>query len=96
MLAIMKYLSESCNKLSVHWLHSQVAFQNGYPYMLATEPSLEELNTKFEQPVSMLNMRPNIVLTGCAAFAEVHAGWGNCVIYNACVYSKSSKYGNSV
>ena len=40
------------------------------PVMLASTASLRMLNRRLSEPVSMLNFRPNIVVSGCAGFAE--------------------------
>ncbi|XP_034938193.1 mitochondrial amidoxime-reducing component 1-like [Chelonus insularis] len=44
-------------------------------YMLLTESSLEELNRKLENPVSSLQLRPNIVVSGSESFAEDNWEW---------------------
>ena len=41
------------------------------PYMLVSESSLNDLNSRLENFVSMKNFRPNFVVSGCEAFAEV-------------------------
>lgn len=49
----------------------KVAFADGCPYLLISENSLKEVNkhcTKFE--CTMQRFRPNIVVSGCEAFAE--------------------------
>lgn len=51
----------------------QVGFADGFPFLLISQPSLEDLNARLERPVSMLRFRPNLVVTGCEAFAE--DGW---------------------
>ncbi len=48
----------------------QVGFADGFPFLLLAEASLEDLNQKLEFPVLMNRFRPNIVVSGCAAFAE--------------------------
>jgi uncharacterized protein YcbX len=53
---------------------SQIGFADAYPLLVVTEGSLEELNRRLEErftsPVPMSRFRPNVVLTGCAPFAE--------------------------
>ena len=49
----------------------KVAFADGCPYLLISENSLKEVNkhcTKFQS--TMQRFRPNIVVSGCEAFAE--------------------------
>jgi uncharacterized protein YcbX len=48
----------------------QVGFADGFPFLLISEGSLEDLNAKLPKPVPMNRFRPNIVVTGCSAFAE--------------------------
>jgi uncharacterized protein YcbX len=47
-----------------------VSFADGYPYLLATESSLADLNARLDTPITMDRFRPNIVLDGDAPFAE--------------------------
>lgn len=47
-----------------------VSFADGFPLLLISEASLEDLNQRLQQPVSMAHFRPNLVVTGCPAFAE--------------------------
>lgn len=54
-----------------------VGFADGYPFLLISEGSLEELNRRLvergEDPLPMNRFRPNLVVSGCEAFAE--DGW---------------------
>jgi hypothetical protein len=45
-------------------------FADGYPILLASEASLEDLNARLESPVPMNRFRPNLVVKGCEPFAE--------------------------
>lgn len=45
-------------------------FADGYPLLLASEESLDDLNTRLETPVPMNRFRPNMVVKGCEPFAE--------------------------
>ena len=47
-----------------------VSFADGYPYLLAGEAALAELNGRLEAPVGMARFRPNLVFRGGAAYAE--------------------------
>lgn len=47
-----------------------VSFADGYPYLLISQSSLDDLNARLEQPIPMTRFRPNFVVTGCAPFAE--------------------------
>lgn len=45
-------------------------FSDGYPWLVISRGSLDDLNSRLEQPLPMNRFRPNIVLDGVAAFAE--------------------------
>ena len=45
-------------------------FADGYPILLASEESLEDLNSRLETPLPMNRFRPNVVVKGCEPFAE--------------------------
>ncbi|MBM6550235.1 MOSC N-terminal beta barrel domain-containing protein [Marinomonas ostreistagni] len=49
---------------------SPVTFADGYPFLLTTQASLDELNQTTEHLVEMERFRPNIVVEGNEAFAE--------------------------
>lgn len=51
----------------------QVGFADGYPFLLISQASLDDLNARLDSPVPMLRFRPNLVVAGCDAFAE--DGW---------------------
>jgi len=52
----------------------ETSFGDGFPLLLISEASLDDLNsrlqTRGEQPIPMNRFRPNIVVSGCEAFAE--------------------------
>jgi uncharacterized protein len=50
--------------------HDQVGFADGYPFLLITEASLEDLNARLEQPLPMNRFRPNIVVRNTQPYAE--------------------------
>ena len=50
-----------------------VSFADGFPLLLISEASLEDLNGRLDNPVPMNRFRPNLVVRGCPAFAE--DGW---------------------
>lgn len=47
-----------------------VSFADGFPLLLISEASLDDLNSRLENPVPMDRFRPNIVVSGCEPFAE--------------------------
>jgi hypothetical protein len=48
----------------------QVGFADGFPLLLLSRASLEELNRHLPRAVRMENFRPNFVVEGCEPFAE--------------------------
>lgn len=50
--------------------NEHVAFTDGYPFLLVSEASLDDLNSRLRRPVPINRFRPNIVVGGCGAFAE--------------------------
>ncbi len=48
----------------------EVSFADGFPLLLISEASLVDLNQRLAISVSMRRFRPNVVVSGCAAFAE--------------------------
>jgi uncharacterized protein YcbX len=51
----------------------QVGFADGFAFLLISEASLEDLNSRLEEPLPMNRFRPNFVVTGCSPYAE--DGW---------------------
>ncbi|MEL6345564.1 MAG: MOSC domain-containing protein [Myxococcota bacterium] len=47
-----------------------VSFADGFPLLLISQASLDELNGRLETPVTMQHFRPNVVVGGCPPFAE--------------------------
>jgi uncharacterized protein YcbX len=50
-----------------------VGFADGFPILLATTASLEDLNARLAAPVPMNRFRPNVVVEGCSPWEE--DGW---------------------
>jgi uncharacterized protein YcbX len=48
----------------------QTGFADGYPILLIAEESLLDLNSRLDSTLPMNRFRPNIVVKGCAPFAE--------------------------
>ncbi|HHH44829.1 MAG TPA: MOSC domain-containing protein [Gammaproteobacteria bacterium] len=48
----------------------EVSFADGFPMLLISEASLEDLNRRLETPVSMRRFRPNLVVDGEQPYAE--------------------------
>ncbi|KAI5080120.1 hypothetical protein GOP47_0005599 [Adiantum capillus-veneris] len=45
-------------------------FTDGFPLLLISQPSLDALNEKLPDPLSINRFRPNILVQGCEPFAE--------------------------
>lgn len=48
----------------------KVSFADGYPLLLTSSSSLDELNRRLPSPIGMHRFRPNVVVRGAASFAE--------------------------
>lgn len=49
-----------------------VSFADGYPLMVLSEASLEDLNSRLDEKLPMNRFRPNVVIAGSDAYAEDH------------------------
>jgi uncharacterized protein len=58
----------------------QVGFADGFAFLLISEASLEDLNGRLEEPLTMNRFRPNLVVRGCGPYAE--DGWSRVKIGN--------------
>lgn len=47
-----------------------VSFADGFPFLLISEASLDDLNGRLESPIIMRRFRPNLVISGATAFEE--------------------------
>jgi len=47
-----------------------VGFADGFPILVASQASLEDLNSRLANPLPMNRFRPNLLVSGCEAFAE--------------------------
>lgn len=48
----------------------QVGFADGFPFLLIAQASLDDLNQRLPTPLPMERFRPNLVISGCDAYAE--------------------------
>jgi len=53
----------------------RVGFADGFPFLLISQSSLDELNRRLDEPVSMDRFRPNVVVEGGEPYAE--DGWAH-------------------
>jgi uncharacterized protein YcbX len=51
-----------------------VSFADGYPFLLISDASLDDLNRRLDMPLPMERFRPNIVIGGTKPFAEDEFG----------------------
>jgi uncharacterized protein len=49
---------------------TNVSFADGFPYLLISQASLHDLNTRLSEPVEMLRFRPNLVVEGALPYDE--------------------------
>ena len=56
-------------KYAIH-ADDHVSFADGYPVLVASQESLDDLNTRLETPLPMNRFRPNLVVAGCKPFEE--------------------------
>ena len=50
--------------------NKEVGFADGFPFLVISQASLEDLNNRLTEPVTMDRFRPNIVVSNTAAFEE--------------------------
>jgi uncharacterized protein YcbX len=48
----------------------KTAFSDGFPLLLISQASLDDLNQRLLTPITMNRFRPNLVISGCQPFAE--------------------------
>lgn len=48
----------------------QVYFSDGFPFLIISEESLADLNSRMPYKISMLRFRPNLVISGSKCYAE--------------------------
>ncbi len=73
-----QFLNTACNvyyysqqsKRQIASYQQQVSFADGYPLLLTSSASLQDLNNKVDGFIDMAQFRPNIVVEHCQAFAE--------------------------
>ncbi len=69
----LMYMPNDTNRLveTAYNLNNHItSFSDGYPFLLISEASLADLNARLEEPVPMNRFRPNLVVSGTAAYAE--------------------------
>ncbi|WP_421852343.1 MOSC domain-containing protein [Marinomonas sp.] len=64
------YFGEKSKRFTSRKPEVPVAFADGYPFLLTTEASLDELNKTCPEDIQMAQFRPNLVITGNNPFEE--------------------------
>jgi uncharacterized protein len=68
----------------------RVSFADGFPLLLISQQSLDELNARLDEPVPMLRFRPNVVVDGAPAphaedaWRSVRLGSVTCDVVKPC------------
>lgn len=50
--------------------NDRTSFSDGFPFLIVSKNSLNALNSELENFVEMARFRPNLVISGCEAYAE--------------------------
>lgn len=67
------YMSdETFRRVDPGWVpaYRRVSFADGFPFLVTNQASLEDLNSRLDQPVDMRRFRPNLVISGAGAWDE--------------------------
>ena len=72
----------------------QKSFADRYPLSLISQASLSDLNSRLPQPVEAVRFRPNLVVSGCAPYAEdtwkvIRIGEVVCEVVAPCVRNET-------
>ncbi|XP_053460203.1 mitochondrial amidoxime-reducing component 1 isoform X4 [Nycticebus coucang] len=52
----------------------RIAYPDASPFLILSEASLADLNSRLEKKVKATNFRPNIIISGCGVYAEEASG----------------------
>lgn len=64
------YFGDQSERVTALRPDKEVAFSDGYPLLVISQASLDDLNRRSQVPISMRQFRTNLVVNGCAPFAE--------------------------
>jgi len=69
---LMYFPDSSIRLVDQDYAHAddKTAFSDGFPILLTSEASLQDLNNRLDNPIEMRRFRPNIVVRGCDPFEE--------------------------
>lgn len=60
----------SHRRIDTRYANGLTALNDGFPYLIVSQASLDDLNARMEDPLPMERFRPNIVIAGGTAFQE--------------------------
>jgi len=66
----LAWMAPTCHRPVNAEAGNEVSFADGYPCLIISEASLADLNDRLATPLPMNRFRPNLVVSGCDAFAE--------------------------
>jgi uncharacterized protein YcbX len=72
-LSLVAFDVETPRTCSAEWtqgIHSITEFADGYPILVISRASLDDLNSRLDKPLPMERFRPNIVVDGVGAYDE--------------------------
>jgi len=72
-LALVRMPDRTKRRTDGRYANALTSLSDGFPYLIAGQASLDDLNARLEQPVGMDRFRPNLVIGGGTAFQE--DGW---------------------
>ena len=64
------YFGPASSRFTALSPEAPVAFADGYPLLLISQGSLDDLAARTPVPIRMSQFRPNLVITGCEPYAE--------------------------
>jgi len=79
---LTEFLGQSCQLVSLPLstirgvdpvfatVKDQVGFADGFPFLLISQASLDDLNSRLQTPLTMERFRPNLVVSGCEPYQE--------------------------
>jgi uncharacterized protein YcbX len=72
---LVYFPDDEVRKLDQNYAQKQdrTAFSDGFPVLLISQASLDDLNSRMDEDIPMARFRPNIVVSGCEPFDE--DGW---------------------
>lgn len=67
---LLLYFGEQSERFTSRRPDKPVAFADGYPLLVISEASLNDLNSRTSTPITMGHFRTNLIIKDCEAFAE--------------------------